>query len=198
MSRMLAAVLLLALPHPGIAQPAPPIPDQTPVEIELLQTLSSETMKNGQAVAFRIVTPVVVDGVTVLEPNTPVAGEIKTVNSSGAWQKDGALQLSLKPILRSDGTLVQLDFAHPKLLRPRTSKAATAIGLALMSPVMLYYLPAVPIGVIAASRHGKPYEIRAGERYRVYVTSAVHNDAAQPAESADPKNTPPLTTPSRE
>jgi hypothetical protein len=183
--------------QPQVAQPAPPIATQTPVEIELLHRLSSETMKNGQVVDFRIVTPVVIDDVTVIDAGTAVPGEVRAVTTSGAWHKDGAMELMLKPLRLGAGTLVQLEFAQPKLLSTHVSKTATTIGIIAMAPVLLYYFPAVPIAAISASRHGKPYEIRAGERYRVYVASCVHEVAA-PAESTRPIATAPPAPTSRE
>lgn len=197
MSRLLAAVLLVPLLQPEVARPAPAIATQTPVEIELLHRLSSETMKNGQAVDFRIVTPVVVDDATVIEAGTAVPGEVRAVTTSGAWHKDGAVELRLKPLRLGDGTLVQLEFAQPKLLSTHVSNTAKTLGIIAMAPVLLYYFPAVPVAAISASRHGKPYEIRAGERYRVYVASCVH-EAAAPTNSTRPMPTAPPAPTSRE
>jgi len=64
-------------------------------------------------------------------------------------------------------------------LNARGEKTGEAIGTAL---VMTYYFPLIPAALIAGSRKGKPFKVRAGERYLVYVTGV----EAPPARQAVP------------
>lgn len=188
MSKLPILLLVLIFSCWAVAQneqAAPAIPEQTPVEIELLETISSDSMHDGQKIGFKIVTPVEVGGATVMAAGMPLSGEVKKVKSSGAWQKAGSFDLSLDAIRLSEGTVVQLDFKRPKRVGTKGQKTAVAIAAV---PVMMYYFPLVPIAVVGSARHGKPYVIRAGERYLVYVTSCER--PAHGAAAADGAETP--------
>ena len=144
------------------------IPDHTAVEIELQQDISSESLHEGEALAFKIIRPVVVQNVTVLAQGTSVWGEVKTVKVAGSWRRAGSFDLTLKPLQMENGTVVQLDFPHPQVRSAKAEKAGSAVGTGLL---MTYYFPLIPVALIGAAKKGKPYEIRAGERYLVYVVS---------------------------
>jgi len=45
----------------------------------------------------------------------------------------------------------------------------------------MYYFPLIPVALLASSRKGKPFKVRAGERYRVYVVGV--EDAQTPKDS---------------
>lgn len=145
------------------------IPPQTAVEIELLDHVSSESLKVGQPVRFKVVTPVVVEGTTVIAAGTPVEGEVRAGRASGAWQRAGRFDLGLKPLLLADGTTVKLDFVRPKLRGVKVQQTAAAIAGGLY---LAYYFPLIPVALVEGAKHGKPYDIRAGERYLVQVISS--------------------------
>jgi hypothetical protein len=145
------------------------IPAQTAVEIELLETVSSESLHVGQPVRFKVVTPVMVGGTTVIAAGTPVEGEVRAGHASGAWQRAGWFDLGLKPLLLADGTRVTLDFQRPKVRGVKAEQTGAAIvgGVGLA-----YYFPLIPVVLIESAKHGKPYNIRAGERYLVQVIAS--------------------------
>jgi len=186
MQKMLSLVVVFAMLHTGPAwteQQAPVIPQNTEVEIELLESVSSETLHDGQTVSFKIVRPVVENGATVMAAGVAVSGEVKSVKTSGAWHKAGAFDMVLKPVRLEDGSIVSLDFPRPKLRGTKKEKTTVAIAA---PPILAYYFPVIPVLLIGAARKGKPFEIRAGERYLVYVVSS-----ARAAESESQKTTEP-------
>ena len=74
MRRMLALLLSSALAHPQSAQvttQSVSVPPGTGVEIELLQDVSSETLKAGQTIPFKLVRPIELNGETLLPAGTP-------------------------------------------------------------------------------------------------------------------------------
>jgi len=161
------------------AQTAPPvaIEPRTEVEIELLESISSETLHPGQTIQFTLVRPLESPGATLLPADTHFTGTVTSANAAGHWGKAGAFDLKLNPLKLEDGTLVTLDFHHPAKRNTRGEKTGETIGSAL---VLTYYFPLIPVALIAASRKGKPFKIRAGERYLVYVTGT-EAPAAEPA-----------------
>jgi hypothetical protein len=182
MRPFLSVVLILVLPFPGFAQAAPSaeaVRTGTGVEIELLEDISSESLKAGQSVPFKLVRALGINGVTLLPPGTQLNGTVTSANPSGHWGKAGAFDLKLDPLKLADGALVRVDFHRPARVNARGEKTAETIGSAI---VLTYYFPLIPAALIAGSRKGKPFKIRAGERYLVYVA-----DTQAPAATESPK-----------
>lgn len=96
-----------APPAPAEA-PAPPaeaaaaacctLPARTAVEIEITDTISSKTNHNGDAFAFRLAEPLVVDGRTVAPAGTPGVGEVVHAARARAMGKAGELILAARHI----------------------------------------------------------------------------------------------------
>lgn len=184
MRRMLALLLGAVLARNDFAQVAASsvsVPPGTGVEIELLQDVSSETLKAGQSIPFKLVRPLELNGETLLPAATPATGIVETVRTSGHWGKSGALGLTFQPLKLADGTLVHLDFYRPQRKGEKMEKAGTAVGATLY---FSYYFPLIPVALAWKARKGKPFVIRSGERYLVYVTSTEATPAPSPAESS--------------
>ncbi len=182
MRQMLALLLSSALAQLDFAQDTTQsvsVPPGTGVEIELLQDVSSETLKAGQTIPFKLVRPVELNGEILLPAGTPATGVVETVQTSRKWGKSGAFNLTLQPLKLADGTIVRIDFPRPSLKEKKKSgkgeKAAKATEGAILLPgvlgVYFPYFPLISVGLIAGARKGKPFTVRSGERYLVYVTS---------------------------
>lgn len=181
MRPLLSFVLVFSLVWPGLAQTVPSqyrVTPQTEVEIELLESISSETLQVGQTVPFQLVRDLQSDGVSLLPAGTGFTGTVTSATSAKHWGKAGAFDLKFNPLKLQDGTLVRLDFHHPAKLNARGEKTGETIASAM---VLTYYFPLIPVAMIVASRKGKPFKIRAGERYLVYVTGT-EPPAAGPAQ----------------
>jgi hypothetical protein len=184
MRPLLALLLIIALTRPRFAQGATQavsLPQGTGVEIELLQDVSSETLKAGQTIPFKLVRPIEVNGKTLLPEASPATGVVESVRTSGKWGKSGAFNLTLRPLKLADGTLVHIDFYRPQIKSEKREKVGEGTTLAMASA---YYFPLIPAVLIAGARKGKPFNIRSGERYLVYVTST--EDASAPAATETP------------
>jgi hypothetical protein len=182
MRPFVSVVLILSLTYGGSGQvpPGEVVPTGTGVEIELLEDISSESLKAGQPVPFKLSQALEVNGVALLPAGTQFRGTVTSANPSGHWRKAGAFDLKLDPLKLADGTLVRVDFHRPPRVNARGEKSGEAIGTAI---VMTYYFPLIPVALIAGSRKGKPFKIRAGERYLVYVMGtepAAATDSAKP------------------
>ena len=170
MGEFLSVSLVFSLLCFSFAQEVPAgdlIPLGTGVEIELLEGVSSETLQAGQSVPFKLVNALEAHRLILLPANTPINGTITVAHPSGHWHKAGAFDLKLEPLKLANGTAVRMDFHRPTRLNARGEKAGEAIGGSIM---MAYYFPLIPVALIAGARKGRPFKIRAGERYLVYVT----------------------------
>ena len=169
MRPFLSVLLVISLAASGVPQAVPAsdrIPLVTPVEIELLENVSSETLHAGQSVAFKVSHDMEANGEKLLPAGTPLTGTVAAANASGHWGKAGAFDLKLEPLKLADGTEVRLDFHRPTRVSTRAEKANEDV---LTTMAAMYYFPLIPVALLSSSRKGKPFKVRAGERYRVYV-----------------------------
>jgi hypothetical protein len=176
MRPFLSVLLVTTLTASGVPQAVPAsdrIPLVTPVEIELLENISSETLHAGQQVTFKLSQDLEANGEKLLPAGTPLTGTVLTASAARHWGKAGAFNLKLEPLKLADGTEVRLDFHRPTRLSTRAEKANEDV---LTTMAAMYYFELIPVALLAASRKGKPFKVRAGERYRVYVVAV---EAAQ-------------------
>lgn len=182
MRPFLSVALTLSLAWSGFGQAVAPGDAVRPgaeVEIELLESISSETLQAGQTVPFKLVRALEGNGATLLPAGTTFTGTVTSSNAAGHWGKAGAFDLKLDPLKLPDGTLVRIDFHRPAEANARREKRGEKVEGAIW---LAYYFPLIPAALIGGSRKGKPFKIRAGERYLVYVTAA----EAAATESAKP------------
>lgn len=186
MRLFLVLLPIIALTRPLFAQVSAqnvPLAQETGVEIELQQDISSETIKAGQVVPFKVRRLVELNGSDPLPAGTAVTAIVEKVQSSGHWGKSGAFNLVLQPLKLGDGTVVHIDFPRPQYKNEKMEKAGRRTGAAIYYS---YYFPFIPIALIADARKGKPFTIRSGERYLVYVTSTDAPPTAPVAEPSKP------------
>jgi hypothetical protein len=169
MRPFLSVLLVYSLTASALPQAVPTsdrIPLVTPVEIELLENISSETLHAGQSVSFKVSQDLEAHGEKVLPAGTPLTGTVRAANAAGHWGKAGAFDLKLEPLKMTDGTAVLLDFHRPTRVATRAEKANEDVRTTIAA---IYYFPLIPVALLSSSRKGKPFKVRAGERYRVYV-----------------------------
>jgi hypothetical protein len=84
------------------------IPAGTPIEIEVAYTVNSLDVKPGERISFRVLIPVVIDGVTVIEKGAHVTARLTQAKRGGHWGKPGRLAWSMEDVGASDATRVPL------------------------------------------------------------------------------------------
>lgn len=88
--------------------PALTIPAGTPIEVEVAYTVNSLDMKPGERISFRVLVPIVVDGVTLVEKDSLVTARITQAKRGGHWGKAGKLTWSMEDVVATDNTRVPL------------------------------------------------------------------------------------------
>lgn len=83
------------------------IPRLTPIVVELLATLSSETSANGDRFPLRLAQPIVIDGVTVVPAGTLGEGEVVHAKPKGGMGAAGELILTAR-FLQLEGQQIPL------------------------------------------------------------------------------------------
>ena len=85
--------------------PKPPtvVPKGTVIPVELLNRLSTKTIKEGDNIYARTVFPITVDNLVVIPVGTHVQGKIKAVERPGRVKGKASLTLAFQMLIFSDG-----------------------------------------------------------------------------------------------
>jgi hypothetical protein len=89
------------------------IPKGTEVRLVLLQTLSSETPRNGQKVHLAIAKDVTVNGVLAIPKGTPATGIVKRLKKAVPDRKNGFLEVEPSDLSLPDGSSIALRLYPP-------------------------------------------------------------------------------------
>lgn len=154
----------------SVAASLPPVEvrvsDGTEVEIELVNNASGQELKVGDVVSFRVVRPVVTNGVTIFEKDAPARARITTAKKAGHWGRAGKLEWAMQDVQSIDGQRVPARFTKREV---GDSKGGTVAVGAVATTVLF-----PPAALLWGLKKGKPAIIAAGNRYTVFV----HGDSA--------------------
>jgi hypothetical protein len=84
------------------------IPAGTRIEVEVAYTVNSLDMKPGERISFRVLIPIVIEGVTVIEKGALVTAQVTQAKRGGHWGKAGKLAWSMEDVMAVDNTRVPL------------------------------------------------------------------------------------------
>jgi hypothetical protein len=141
------------------------IPDGTPIDIEAPYTLSSMDFKPNDKISFRVVNPIKVNGVTVIERGAVATGRIDKAKRGGHFGKAGLFVWTMQTVTAVDGSQVPLRVA-PVRLRGDSKGAKVATQMIITGAL----LPLIaPVALLHGFKRGKDAFIPAGKRYVVYV-----------------------------
>jgi hypothetical protein len=158
-----AATKATTASQPNAATPAVEVkvPDGTQLELELVSNISSKEAQEGDIVNFTVVSPVIVNGVTIIERGAPAKARIAVAKKSGRWGKSGKLGWAMQDVLTVDGTRIPLRME--KNLSGDSKGGTVATGVILTS---LVFWPAAPLW---GFKKGKDVTIPAGKRLEAFV-----------------------------
>ncbi len=149
------------------------LPAGTPVEIETANSISSADVENGSLLSFRVVSPVKVNGITLVENGALVTGRIVKAKRSGSFGRGGKLAWSVQDVVAADGKLISLQFASGAAKgESRAGEVAArtvASGVALAPLVFFAPFLAPMILLHGVGRKGENAVLAAGRRFEVFV-----------------------------
>jgi hypothetical protein len=146
------SLLLLMVMSPKCnPQPQPPprrvavsVPAGTTVELETAYTFNSQLTRKGDAVSFRVVNPVIVEGQVVVEKGAIATALVTKAERGGHWGRAGRIAWMMKEVTAADGSRIPLQFSGRTVGDSKGAKVATTMVVmgALMwpiAPVMLFH-----------------------------------------------------------
>jgi len=163
-------------------QPAS-IPDATQVNVEAPYTISSMDFKANDKISFRVVDPVKVDGVTVIEQGATATAHVVKAKRGGHWGKAGLFVFTMQSVTAVDGTQIPLRTTQVRL-RGDSKGAKVATAMIITGALM----PLIaPVALLHGFKRGKDAFIPAGKRYSVFVDSSVADQNLREKDSAKSK-----------
>lgn len=153
---------------PDMAKPLPQIPDGTQIDIEAPYTLNSMDFKPNDKISFRVVNPVKVNGVTVIEQGAVATGKIDKAKRGGHFGKAGLFVWTMQSVTGVDGSQIPLRVAPTRVRGD--SKAAKVATQMIITGALLPLI--APVALLHGFKRGKDAFIPAGKRYSVYVEAS--------------------------
>ena len=159
------------------AQPPPcelKLPAGTSFDIEATYTVSSIDFRPGDYLSFRVLVPVMIDGITLIDKGSLVTGRVVEAKRGGHWGKAGRLSWTIQDVVAIDGTRVPLQ-AQKDLPAGRNGIKGTshagevATKTVLMGVLLAPVFPIAPLALMSGFKRGEDAVLPQGKRFVVYV-----------------------------
>jgi hypothetical protein len=152
------------------------IPAGTTLEIETAYTVISSNVRKHDFLSFRVLVPVKIDGVTLIEQNALVTGRVIEAKRGGRWGKAGKLSWIMEDVVAVDLSRVPVQPhqelpGSPDRIAGISHGGEVAARAAIMSAV---FFPLAPLAIIGgAFKRGEDAILPQGKRFVVYVQKEV-------------------------
>ena len=166
----------------AISVPAQPplrelkLPAGTSIDIEATYTVSSIDFRPGDYLSFRVLVPVMIDGITLIDKGSLVTGRVVEARRGGHWGKAGRLSWTIQDVVAMDGTRVPLQ-AQKDLPTGRNGIKGTSHGgevatkTVLMGVLLAPVFPIAPLALMSGFKRGEDAVLPQGKRFVVFVQS---------------------------
>jgi hypothetical protein len=164
----------------AISAPAQPqlrelkLPAGTAIDIESTYTVSSIDFRPGDYLSFRVLVPVMIDGITLIDKGSLVTARVVEAKRGGHWGKAGRLSWTIQDVVATDGTRVPLQ-AQKDLPTGRNGIKGTSHGgevatkTVLMGALLAPLFPIAPLALLSGFKRGEDAVLPEGKRFVVFV-----------------------------
>ena len=148
------------------------IPNGVAIEIEAPFTVTSQQVRKGDAISFRVVNPVKVDGAVVIAAGATATARVVKASRGGHFGKAGRLAWVMEDVLAVDGTRIPLQTSGRLVGDSKGAKVATQMI------IMAAALPLIaPVALLAGFKRGENAILPAGKRIEVISQGEIHVNA---------------------
>ena len=152
------------------------IPNGLAIEVEAPFTVSSQAVKKGDAISFRVVNPVKVDGVVVIAPGATATARVVQASRGGHFGRAGRLAWVMEDVTAVDGTRIPLQTSGRLVGDSKGAKVATQIIITAVA------LPLIaPVALLTGFKRGENAILPAGKRLEVVSQGEATVTALAPA-----------------
>ncbi len=146
-----------------------------PIEIESAYTINSLNLRPNDYISFRVLIPVKVDGVTVIQERALVTGRVVEAKRGGHWGKAGRLSWTMVDVIAADGTRVPIQVQRDLLngrdgIKGISHGGQVATEMVVFGAMMFIFAPMV---LMSGFRRGENAVLPEGKRFTVFVKSEI-------------------------
>lgn len=140
------------------------LPKGTPLDIEMAYTISSQEVRAGELISFRVVNPVLVNGVVVIAVGATATGRVVKASRGGHFGRAGRIAWTMQEVTAVDGARIPLASAGRIVGDSKGAKVATQMILTgALLPII------APVALLHGFKRGENALIPAGKRFEVSV-----------------------------
>lgn len=143
------------------------VPVGTVVELETAYTINSQLVRTGDAVSFRVVNPVVVEGQVVIEKGATATALVTKAERGGHFGRAGRIAWLMKEVTAADGSRIPLQFSGHTVGDSHGAKVATE--MAVMGALLW---PVAPLVLFHGFKRGENAVVPEGKRFDAAVFGA--------------------------
>lgn len=153
------------------AQTAPPadasvrLPRGTVVVLRNVEPLTSKTVKQGDVIRFRVVKPILVDGVTVISAGATASARVTGAMAAQRKGVGGRLELTFESVELVTGTAAPIEAVQSQQAGGKREMAANMVRAGILTAGL-----ASPLFLM---QKGSEVEIRRGERFEAATASEI-------------------------
>lgn len=149
------------------------IPAGTALEIETAYTINSQYVRSEDLISFRVLVPIKVDGVTVIEKYSLVTGRVVEAKRGRRWGRAGRLSWIMQDVVAVDLTRVPLQAQNDSpggttLVKGTSHAGQVATQMIVMGSLMWVIAPVV---LLQGFKRGENAVLPEGKRFIVVVKS---------------------------
>jgi hypothetical protein len=142
------------------------LPRGTPLDVEMAYTISSQEVRAGELISFRVVNPVLVDGVVVIAVGATATARVVKASRGGHFGRAGRIAWMMQDVTAVDGTRIPLASAGRIVGDSKGAKVATQM---ILTGALLPLI--APVALLHGFKRGENAMIPAGKRFEVSVSN---------------------------
>jgi hypothetical protein len=143
------------------------LPQGTPLDIEMAYTITSQEVRAGELISFRVVNPVLVDGVVVVAVGATATARIVKASRGGHFGRAGRIAWVMQDVTAVDGTRIPLASSAGRIVGD--SKGAKVATQMIITGALLPLV--APVALLHGFKRGENAIIPAGKRFEASVSS---------------------------
>jgi hypothetical protein len=164
-----------SITEPALLTPGPMrelrLPAGTPIDIESAHTVSSLNIRANEYLSFRVLIPVKVEGVTIIERDALVTARVVEAKRGRHWGKAGRLSWTMLDVIAIDGSRIPIQVRNDTPsgsdgIKGTSHGGQVATEMAVFGALML---PFAPLVLMSGFRRGENAVLPAGKRFIVFV-----------------------------
>lgn len=152
------------------------IPNGLMVEVETPFAVSSQDVREGDLISFRVVNPVKVDGIIVIEKGSTATARVIKASRGGHFGRAGRLAWTMRDVTAVDGMRIALQAPGRIVGDSKGAKVATQM---ILTGAVFWVL--APVALLHGFKRGANAILPAGKRLDVFVQGETTVTATAPA-----------------